>query len=525
MLYCLNPSCTQPKNPNKTKVCQTCGSDLKLNGRYLVGKTLGQGGFGATFLAVDTRLPGKPIGVIKQLRPMNTTAQFLKMARELFKREAETLGKLGNHPQIPRLLDYFEEKQQFFLVQEFVKGCNLQKEVKKYGAFTEAEVRQFLAEVLPLLDYIHQQKVIHRDLKPANVIRREFDQKLVLIDFGAVKNKVNEVMAADLSSDNPLTAYAVGTPGYSPPEQMSMRPTYASDIYSLGATCLYLLTATSPRDLGYRSDTGALDWEQYVEVSDHLKGVLRKMLEISVRNRYQSAKAVLDALKMEEYGESFSQGLVKQKRVAKAESEEKQSSRYSQRKSTAREAELIRERRTRIGLPTSQGAPMERSQANYSGSLTRLGKAKSSSSRRLTAEEVTNQYRKGRRDFSQGNFYQRDLEEADLRQSIFRDSNLMQVNLSKADLREADFANGDLRRASFQEAKLANAFFSNANLEKANFQNADLTLVNFQNAKLQEADFRGANLTNAKITEKQLAQAQTNWKTVYPNGKRGWQFW
>jgi len=124
MIHCLNPSCPEPKNPNNARHCQSFGSDLKLNGRYMVGKTLGQGGFGATFLAVDTSLPGNPVCVIKQLRPANTTANFLKMARELFEREAETLGKLGNHPQVPRLLDYFEEKQQFFLVQDFVRACS-----------------------------------------------------------------------------------------------------------------------------------------------------------------------------------------------------------------------------------------------------------------------------------------------------------------------------------------------------------------------------------------------------------------
>jgi len=519
MIYCLNLSCPEPKNPNHVRHCQSCGSDLKLHSRYIVGKTLGQGGFGATFLAVDTGLPGNPVCVIKQLRPANTTANFLKMARELFKREAETLGKLGNHPQVPRLLDYFEQQEQFFLVQEFVKGSNLQKQVKEEGPFSEAGVRQFLTEILPLFDYIHAQKVIHRDIKPANLIRRDIDQTLVLIDFGAVKNRVNEVMAADMSGDNPLTSFAVGTPGYSPPEQMAMRPTYASDIYSLGATCIYLLTAKSPKDIGYDSRTGALDWERQVpHLSPHFKDVLQKMMEMAVRDRYQSAQAVLDALEMEAYEAILSQGLVKRNRSGNSGNLNRSPSQSNSSSWHTHLAESIRQRRTRMGLPTSQ--TREKSQGDYSrGNLT-AGKGKSPSSRKLTAQEVITQYQTGRRDFSKVDLYRLDLEQANLSRSIFRDAHLIQVNFHKADLREADFANSILRRIILQEAKLNNAFFSNADLQKADLRKADLTLANFKDAKLTEANFCGANLTNAKITNKQLAEAKTNWATIMPNGKR-----
>lgn len=516
MIYCLNPSCPQPKNPNNVRTCQSCSSDLKLNGRYMVGKTLGQGGFGATFLAVDTSLPGNPICVVKQLRPANTSSSFLKMARDLFHREAETLGKLGNHPQIPRLLDYFEEKEQFFLVQDFVKGSNLQKEVKDNGPFSEAAVRQFLTEILPLFDYIHSEKVIHRDIKPANIIRRDMDKKLVLIDFGAVKNRVNEEMAADLSGEDPLTSFAVGTPGYSPPEQMAMRPTYASDIYSLGASCIYLLTGKSPKDIGYNSRTGGLDWEQYVHTSSHLKKVLGKMLEMAVRDRYQSAQAVLDALEMEAYEESLSQGLVKRTVLAKPKETQDQPH-YSSK--TSQLAESIRQRRTRMGLPTSQNQDMSQGGRKTGGRATG-GRSQATGSRKLTAEEVINQYQKGRRDFSQVDLYRLQLEEANLRKGIFREANLMQTNFYKADLREADFAKGILRRVILREAKLSNAFFRLADLNKADLRKADLTLANFQEANLTEADLSGANLTNAKISEEQLKQAKTNWATILPNGKR-----
>ncbi|MFM1841742.1 MAG: Serine/threonine kinase, partial [Cyanobacteriota bacterium] len=185
MSFCVNPSCPHPKNPNNVQICQGCGGSLRLNGRYQTLGLLGKGGFGATFAAADVGLPGTPICVVKQLRPQTDDPNVFRMAKELFEREAQTLGRVGNHPQVPRLLDYFEDAQQFYLVQEYVKGHNLHQEIKKNGTFTEGSVKQFLTELLPILDYIHSQKVIHRDIKPANLIRRQTDQKLVLIDFGA----------------------------------------------------------------------------------------------------------------------------------------------------------------------------------------------------------------------------------------------------------------------------------------------------------------------------------------------------
>jgi len=210
MTYCLNPDCPQPKNAPKALICESCGSKLLLHDRYQILGILGKGGFGATFVSSDLSLPGNPLCVVKQLRPSTDDPNVFQMARELFEREAETLGKLGVHPQVPRLLDYFEDNQQFYLVQEYVKGHNLHQEVKKRGPFSEAGVKQFLSELLPILKYIHKQKVIHRDIKPANLILRETDRKLVLIDFGAVKNQVNTIIV-NVNSQTAFTNFAVGT--------------------------------------------------------------------------------------------------------------------------------------------------------------------------------------------------------------------------------------------------------------------------------------------------------------------------
>ncbi len=187
MNYCVNPACAYPENPARAKVCHFCESTLLLRDRYCVTKALGQGGFGATFLATDLSLPNKPSCVIKQLRPTLLTPSFLDMAQVLFEREALTLKKIGNHPQIPQLLDYFEESQRFYLVLEYIPGLTIQQKIKQGGVFKEVQVKQFLNKMLPLLEYIHSQQVIHRDIKPANIIYRQSDKQWVLIDFGSVK--------------------------------------------------------------------------------------------------------------------------------------------------------------------------------------------------------------------------------------------------------------------------------------------------------------------------------------------------
>lgn len=158
-----------------------------LDQRYQVVEVLGQGGFGHTYTAKDTRRPGNPTCVVKLLKPAISDPDFLQTARRLFNSEAETLEKLGNHDQIPRLLAYFEENEEFYLVQEFIDGHPLSAELAPGQRWDESQVIQLLQEVLSILEFVHSNGVIHRDLKPDNLIRRTSDSKLVLVDFGAVK--------------------------------------------------------------------------------------------------------------------------------------------------------------------------------------------------------------------------------------------------------------------------------------------------------------------------------------------------
>ncbi|MEH2352759.1 serine/threonine-protein kinase [Nostoc sp.] len=529
MSYCLNPTCSNPENLVYSQRCQSCGSQLLLRDRYQVIKPLGQGGFGATFLANDQGLPGEPSCVIKQLRPSGSAPHVLQMARELFEREAKTLGKIGNHPQVPRLLDYFEDHEQFYLVQEYISGDTLQEEVKLNGILSETGVKQFLSETLPLLQYIHDQKVIHRDIKPANLIRRTQDARMVLIDFGAVKNQISQG-ATGPSGQTALTAYAIGTPGFAPPEQMAMRPVYASDIYALGVTCIYLLTTKTPKDLDYNPNTGEMMWEQLVQVSDHLGNVLRKMLEVSVRNRYQSAAEVLRALEIEPYLDSLAKGL-----LIKSDHGSKERTHNHLENSAvlcnnpaatntgvAQVAAAIRARRAKAAeaAGSHQGSGMAKStsfSSNSNGSQVQNSKV----GRKLDTQGLLTAYLKGRRDFALHNLNLLNLQGADLSQTNFHSAQLQKTNLQGANLHNSDFGRASLTRANLKDANLSKAYFNHADLEGADLRGADLSNAYLSNANLRGANLCGANLTSAKISDEQLALAKTNWMTVRPNGKRG----
>lgn len=529
MSYCLNPACTNPSNAPRQMVCQACGSNLVLRDRYRSTRILGRGGFATTFLAEDEGLPGKPTCVIKQLRPVVTAPHILEMSRELFQREAETLGKIGNHPQLPRLLDYFELGQEFFLVQEYVKGATLQQEVRRSGPFDESMVYNVLEEVLPLLEHLHSQEVIHRDIKPANIIRREIDDKLVMIDFGAVKDQVSQTAIANPEEHSTLTSFAVGTPGFAPPEQMAMRPVYASDVYSLGVTCIYLLTGKSPKDLSYNPVSGELSWREHVRVSLELQDILAKMLEVSLRDRYRSAKEVLQALAKNtpspNSGLPVSQPPLHSTSGARSYSPTRPRSHSP----SSRAASGIRRYHSRTGAQS----PLSGALSKVSGQLspprstyTGMDSSSSLSSRgrgqaRLTPNAIQHAYGRGQRDFSG-----QDLRNLHLRKFQLPSANFHEGKLQNTDLRDAILINANFGRANFAGANLRNANLMQAYMSHADLANADLRGANLSDAYLSHANLRGANLcgadlSGAKLTESQLSFAQTNWLTVYPNGKRG----
>jgi serine/threonine-protein kinase len=279
----------------QTQLGRMCGSQELFRDRYQILRMLGRGGFGVTFLAKDAYLPSQPQCVIKQLCPRFTDYPALVSARERFEREAKTLSLLGSHSQIPRLLDYFSIDEEFYLVQEYVRGYTLARLIRRIGPISEAAVKKLLGEMLPLLQYIHQNRVIHRDIKPQNVIRCQDDGRLVLIDFGAVK----EIAQFGDTGGKTATTNFIGTVGFAPPEQFALRPVYASDIYALGVTCLYLLTGKAPLDFESNRRSGEIIWRNTVDVSEPFAQILDRMLVISLQERYQSAGAILRSLNKE----------------------------------------------------------------------------------------------------------------------------------------------------------------------------------------------------------------------------------
>ena len=274
----------QPTDPNKP-----------LGGRYKIVSELGAGGFGQTFLAEDLHLPGHPRCVVKQLKPQVSDAERLQTARRLFDIEAQVLYQLGNHDQIPRLLAHFEDNQEFYLAQELIEGEPLTQEFVGGRLWQEERVIALLQDLLQVLAFVHQQHVIHRDIKPSNLIRRKHDRKIVLIDFGAVKQASTQVVSPQSGQTKTIS---IGTQGYTPKEQLGGNPRFSSDVYAVGIIGIQALTGIHPRRLQENPQTGEIEWRNHAEqVSPELAAFLDQMVRYDFRVRYPTAAEALEALR------------------------------------------------------------------------------------------------------------------------------------------------------------------------------------------------------------------------------------
>jgi serine/threonine protein kinase len=268
--------------------------ETTLRGRYQIIAKLGQGGFGETYIAKDIDLPGNPKCVVKRLKPQSGDEFTIGTARRLFDSEAEILYLLGNHPQIPQLLAHFQHDQEFYLVQELVEGTSLGDELANSPRWGDRQVIDFLRDTLSTLDFVHQNQVIHRDIKPNNLIRRKLDGKIVLIDFGAVKDI--RTLVADAEGNSTFTV-AIGTPGFMPYEQQGGKPRYSSDIFALGMTAIQAITGKSPTELDDDPHTGETIWQPHAQLHNQLLvNLLNRMVRSHFRDRYQAAKQVLTDL-------------------------------------------------------------------------------------------------------------------------------------------------------------------------------------------------------------------------------------
>ncbi len=266
-----------------------------LNNRYQVIQVLGAGGFGETFLAEDIHLPSRRRCVIKQLKPLADDPKTYQKIQHKFEREAATLEFLGEgSEQIPNLFAYFSEDGLFYLVQEWIQGQTLTDIVENQGCLNEEAVREILLSLLPVLEYVHSKGIIHRDIKPDNIILRNSNRKPVLIDFGAVKETVRTAIN---SSGNTTKSMVIGTPGYMPIEQAVGRAVFATDIYSLGLTAIYLFTGKHPQELEINPQTGELIWESDAPgITESLKQVLNQAINPNIGTRFSTASKMLYAL-------------------------------------------------------------------------------------------------------------------------------------------------------------------------------------------------------------------------------------
>lgn len=272
------------------------------HGNYRIMEHFGEGGFGRTYLAAQMNQPNNPVCVVKEIPfPRSNDPRVLAKARKRFESEASALRHLGNNSHIPKLFDSFDENDRFYLVQEYIEGHPLSQELPPGQRWTERQTIDFLREVLQILQSVHQEGIVHRDIKPANLIRREADEQIVLIDFGAVR----EISAFTVNSTGEiLTTQAIGTTGYMPAEQYNPRslPRPYNDVYALGVIAIQALKGRSPNDIPTDPVTNELIWIfptpdlPAVQISDGFRDILTRMVRYHFNDRYQSVVDILYAL-------------------------------------------------------------------------------------------------------------------------------------------------------------------------------------------------------------------------------------
>lgn len=257
-----------------------------LDNRYQIINKLGETNLSITFEGKDTKNFNRPC-LIKQLKSSHNL-QLQKQLEQRFQQEAKVLERLGKHPQIPDLYGYFSENNQFYLVQEWIAGCNLKQKLDKQGKLTEIETKDILIKLLPVLEFLQENQIVHRDIKPSNIMLNSHNLP-ILIDFGIIKE-----ICTIVNPNRPYTVLDIGTQGFISPEQKKGLPIYASDIYSLGVTAIYLLTGKLPNDgLSWRKDVPNISPE-FANILD--KAIEKNCSDRSNKVRYKTATEMLTEL-------------------------------------------------------------------------------------------------------------------------------------------------------------------------------------------------------------------------------------
>lgn len=285
-----NQFCRHENNPPDSIFCIHCGQPLveeeRFIGSYQILRILGKGGMGTTYLVWNKNktIQGAPFLLV--LKEMNANMARIPKARELFEREARVLKSL-DHPNIPKYYDFFVEEDRKYLVMELIHGHNLEQLTYSCGAVNPERAVEWMIQVCQTLSYLHslQPSLVHRDIKPANLILRNLDSRIMLLDFGAVKE-----LGTSLST-------RIGVEGYSAPEQYRGKPCPQSDLYGIGTTLIFLVTGKTPMQyFAYDSDRYEFKIDQIPNLSPQLQIVLKKTCQADSSDRYQTAQELLEAL-------------------------------------------------------------------------------------------------------------------------------------------------------------------------------------------------------------------------------------
>ncbi len=273
---------------------------------YQIVRQLGRGGFARTYLAIDLYIPDNRLVVVKEIK-QPSDSRLLPEASALFNREVAALYRCGEHPQIPQLFERLELNEKFYLIQEYIEGHSLREEFNRNTQWNETQVIDFLQDILPVIDFVHQNNVIHRDITPSNLIRRD-DGRIVLIDFGAVR-EISSLESTDSGQTRSRTIY---TRGYAPAEQLAGNPQRCSDIYAVGIVAIEGITGLRPPQsliINSSQDDIFLHYSNsarpLIQISDKLKAILNKMVRYNFRERYQPVADVLQELNSPPQGNSF----------------------------------------------------------------------------------------------------------------------------------------------------------------------------------------------------------------------------
>ena len=288
-----DPNCTHADNPPDSIFCMHCGAPLVEEERFIsvyqILRVLGVGGMGTTYLVWNKDKIIETAPFLLVLKEMNANMLRVPKARELFEREARILKSL-DHPSNPRYYDFFvgEDQDHKYLIMELIHGHNLEKFTNSMGKINPERAIQWMIQVCETLTYLHglEPPLVHRDIKPANLMLRNLDNRVMLLDFGAVKE-----LGTSLGT-------RIGVEGYSAPEQYRGKPCPQSDIYGVGTSLIFLLTGKTPMQyFTYANNRYEFDIEKIPHISTKLKQVLRLACQSEPSDRYKTAAELASALR------------------------------------------------------------------------------------------------------------------------------------------------------------------------------------------------------------------------------------